>query len=283
MRRVAKASVALTTIFALLACASPRVLTVQEEQQLGNQARAQVKQEFQLLRDRTTVVYLRQFGQELVEAAGPSPFKPTFDIVEDEALNAFAVPGGGIYVTTGTILAVDTLDELAGVIGHEIGHTTSRHSAKAFPISQRTNFFARLLGFIISAATGRRVQRNVGAVLTGIGSTAYFYSHTREAEREADVLAIETIYKAGYDPDGLLTFFERIQKESGGRGIPRFLQSHPLPAERIQAISKLIEERGEPDKRIEPNNDKLKLIQARIRRVTGLDEGLDDDLDEGDQ
>jgi len=268
MKRLMSAMLSLT-LCGVMACASPRVLSVQEEQQAGQAVRGQVKQEFRLMRDRVVVTYIRQLGDELAKASRPSPFKPSFDVVEDPALNAFAIYGASIYITTGTILAADSVDELAGVMGHEIGHATARHAAKAFPVSQRTNFFARLLGFVISAATGRRVQRNAGAVLTNLAGAAYVYSHTREAEREADALAIETIYNAGYDPEGLTRFFEKIKKESAGRGVPRFLQSHPLPDERLTNINELIDERGPVPNPVQVDNEKFKLVQDRIRLILG--------------
>ncbi len=100
-------------------------LSITEEQELGVEAERQVREQFDMVRDRVIVKYVRDLGAKLVAAAGPSPYQFRFHVVEDNSINAFALPGGAIYVHTGTILKAEDASELAGVVAHEIGHVSA--------------------------------------------------------------------------------------------------------------------------------------------------------------
>ena len=252
----------------LAACGT---LSVNEEKQLGRQAQRQVRQDVTLLRDLVVVNYVRNLGERLVAEARPSPFEFRFYVVEDESLNAFAVPGGAIYVHTGLILASRSASELAGMIAHEIGHVTARHVAQQYRRSRNTGVGAQAATILIGAATGSSDAARGGQVLTGIAAQAYLSGFSREAEREADALAVETMVRTGVHPEGLITMFETLQGEGRGTRAPQFLISHPATKERIQNVRGRIAQLSLPDNLRHDDLGRLPIIQERIRLLIGTD------------
>ncbi len=252
----------------LAACGT---LSVNEEKQLGRQAQRQVRQDVTLLRDLVVVNYVRDLGERLVAEARPSPFEFRFYVVEDESLNAFAVPGGAIYVNTGLILASNSASELAGVIAHEIGHVTARHVAQQYRRSRNTGVSVQAATILIGAATGSNGAARGGQVLTGIAGQAYLSGFSREAEREADALAVETMVRTRIHPEGLITMFETLQGEGRGSKAPQFLISHPATKERIQNVRGQIAQQSLPDNLRHDDLGRLPIIQERIRLLSGTD------------
>ncbi len=258
-------------------------LSVQEEKQLGALEQRRVRQSFQLLRDRVVVNYIRKLGEELVSSAKPSPFEFRFYVIEDENLNAFAVPGGAIYVHTGLILAANDVSELAGVMAHEIGHITARHSALQYKRARNTSLVANIIGFVGAVLTG---QPQAAGLVTELGARAYLNTFSQDAEREADQLGVDTMIKAGYDPYGLVRFFETLQAENSGPRLPAFLSTHPATPERVQNAKKEIEEVEKSGVEIGSKTDdggRLDIIQERIRLIEGTEVEFDTfDEEEGE-
>jgi predicted Zn-dependent protease len=259
-----------------LACAP---LTVQEEKDLGRQVQRQVREQMTFVRDPVTVQYVRSLGQQLVNASPPSPFEFRFYVVEDETLNAFAVPGGAVYVHTGLINTVRDAAELAGVLAHEIGHVTSRHVAKMARRGRNTGVAAQVVSLLVAILTGNPYIADAGNVATSMAAQAYMSTYTQDAELEADRLAIDTMIRAGFDPQALISMFETLQQEhAGGVAMPGFLSSHPAPAERIQEVGRLIAARRPPPGLRRDDNGRLEIIQARLELIIGTDvEELSDD------
>ena len=265
----------------LAACGT---LSVNEEKQLGRQAQRQVRQDVTLHRDIVVVNYVRDLGERLVAESRPSPFEFRFYVVEDESLNAFAVPGGAIYVNTGLILASNSASELAGVIAHEIGHVTARHVAQQYRRSRNTSIGAQAATILIGAVTGSSGAARGGQVLTGIAAQAYLSTFSREAEREADTLAVETMVRARIHPEGLITMFQTLQEEGSGSRAPQFLVSHPATKERIEDVRGQIAQQSLADDLRHDDLGRLPIIQERIRLLSGTDtdvalESLEDPSD----
>ena len=246
-------------------------LNVNEEKQLGRQAQRQVRQDLTLFRDLVVVSYVRNLGERLAAAARPSPFEFRFYVVEDESLNAFAVPGGAIYVHTGLIIASNSASELAGVIAHEIGHVTARHVAQQYRRSRNTSIGAQAATILIGAVTASSGAARGGQVLTGIAGQAYLSTFSREAEREADTLAVETMVRARIHPEALITMFETLQEEGSGSRAPQFLVSHPATKERIENVRGQISQQFLPDDLRHDDLGRLPIIQERIRLLIGTD------------
>jgi predicted Zn-dependent protease len=246
-------------------------LSVQEEKQLGYQVQREVRAQFQLLRDPVVVNYVREMGQTLVQASRPSPFEFRFYVVEDEQINAFAIPGGAVYVHTGLIAAASDSAELAGVLAHEIGHVTARHVAHLYRRQRNTGVVAQVVSIVIAIISGNRYIAQGGQLATGVAAQAYLNTYTQDAERDADALAVESMIRADYAPDALVTMLQTLQQEAGaGMAMPQFLKSHPATAERIQNVSVLIRAQGSPQG-LRRDDRKLAIIQKRIELIVGTD------------
>jgi predicted Zn-dependent protease len=188
-------------------------------------------------------------------------------VVESEDINAFAAPAGHIYVHTQTILAAKNVSELAGVIAHEIGHVSKRHIAHNYN-RQRNMGIATQAGVLAAAILGGGAAATAAQLGGGLAATAYLNSFGREAEMEADGFAVETMPKAGYDPNGLVTFFETLRAESGDRPAD-FLSSHPATADRAAAAHAQIAAQPPVEGLRIHDNGRLEIIQRRIEIVMG--------------
>jgi predicted Zn-dependent protease len=260
-------------------CASG-ALSVAEEKSLGSQVQAEVQRQLVFVRDRTIVTYVRRLGEELAKAAPVSPYSLRFFVIDDPSLNAFAIPGGAIYINTGVVLNAKDVSELAGVMAHEIGHVTQRHVAKSYEKSQQTGFFANLLAIVVAIGSGGRYNASLPAALA---AQAYLGQFSRADESESDRVAVETLARANYEPLGLVNFFETVKKEAGdGDALFQFLASHPAPATRIADAKALIAKLENPGERRTDDGGKFAAIQARVKLFLGNQDDLGRDEEGGD-
>jgi Zn-dependent protease with chaperone function len=245
IRRQAKAAFALWAmlLLPLSAIAQTRVTMpknkykVQDDVKIGNDASRQVEQKFPILNDRQTQAYVERVGERLV-AAIPAEFRqPAFDyqfqVVNARDINAFALPGGPMYVNRGMIEAAKNEGEMAGVMAHEISHVALRHATAQQtklnnPLNQILGVGAILGGAILGGGTGAQLGQMIVA-----GS---FLRYSRDYETQADILGARIMADAGYDPRDLANMFRTIAGEGGGRG-PEWLSSHPDPGNRYQKIN----------------------------------------------
>ncbi len=266
-RRASRRLVAVALLLALLAGTACAPLTVPEEQALGNQFEQSMRGELAFVYDRTIVDYVRKMGAELVAAAGPQPFEYRFYVVVDDEINAFAGPAGHIYVHTATILKARNASELAGVMAHEVGHVAKRHIAANYNRSRNTQIGANLVTLAASILGGGMVG-NAASLGTSLAAAGFLNSFGREAEHESDVFAVRAMARAGWSPDGLVSFFELLLHEQGGGG-PSFLSSHPATQDRIAQTRAEIE-KLDPSRSLRVNDGgKFEIIQRRIELVTG--------------
>jgi predicted Zn-dependent protease len=239
-------------------------LSIPEERALGEQVNREVRAEARLVKDRVVWDYVREIGHRIVAASGSQPFTYSFYVVEDDAINAFALPGGYIYIHSETILAARNVAELAGVIAHEVGHVALRHVAKNYRRQQGVGSLYRI-GVYAASLLGGGLAGSAANLGGGLAAAAYLNSYGRDAEREADAFAVEVMPRAGYDPEGLVTFFKTMLSESGGQP-PAWLSSHPTTVERIEKTQRMIEETPLPVG-LRIHDDRLPQIQRRIRRL----------------
>jgi Zn-dependent protease with chaperone function len=213
---------------------------------LGMEGAGQVYQKMPVLPDSSPETkYVRQIGQKLV-ATIPSQYSWPFEfhVVAQKEINAFAIPGGQMFINLGTITAAKSEGELAGVMGHEMAHVYMQHSAKQAGKAQTTGIIAQLAG----AALGMSGVGNMAGGLVGqlgqmgiqMGAQGLMMKYSRRDESQADSVGAVILYKAGYNPQGMADFFKTIQGEGGGAP-PVFFSSHPAPASRQQAIQKQIQ------------------------------------------
>jgi len=213
--------------------------TPQQDVQLGREAAEQARQELPLMRDDSVTSYVDELGRRLVSAIpsefSQSAFKYTFETVNIRDINAFALPGGPMFVNRGMLEAASTEGEVAGVMAHEISHVVLRHgTAQA---SKATKYQAgQIAGAIFGAIIGGRVG-SVIAQGTQFGLGTAFLRFGREYERQADLLGAQMMARVGYDPRDMANMFRTIEKTSGGGG-PEWLSSHPNPGNRSEYITR---------------------------------------------
>jgi len=212
---------------------------VQEDVKLGNDAARQVEQQFPLINDRDAAAYLNRVGERLVAAIPRELNQPAFNYrfrwVNASDINAFALPGGPMYVNRGMLEAAKNEGEMAGVMAHEISHVALRHAtAQATKQSSAKNTLGTL-GMVLGGAI---LGGQAGAELGALGAQAWATKYSRAYESQADALGARIMADAGYDPHDLANMFQTIQRQSGGGGGPSWLSSHPDPGNRYNAINR---------------------------------------------
>lgn len=238
--------------------------SLEKEIALGKQLAQEVERSSKLIDDPVVTEYINRVGQNLVRNSDARvPF--TIKVIDSDEVNAFALPGGFFYVNSGLILRAQEESELAGVMAHEISHVTARHGTKNATkgqIAQLATIPLLLLGPAGVAGYGLYEGLNIALPLT-------FLKFSRDAEREADFLGLQYMYKAGYDPNAYITFFERIQADEKRRPgtIPKVFSTHPPTPERIENAQKEIA-------RILPNRteyivttSEFDSVKERLRRI----------------
>jgi predicted Zn-dependent protease len=263
-RRSSSAGLGLLVPLAALACTT---LSVPEEKQLGVQFEREARQHYRFVNDPIVVGYISSIGEDVLRVAGPQPFEFRFYVVDQPEINAFAGPAGSIYVHTGTILRARNVSELAGVIAHEVGHVVRRHIAQNYGKQRAANMGQEVLVAAAGIVGGGGAAAGAN-LIGGLGMMAMLNSFGREAERQADDFAVGVLPQAGYDPNGLPSFFETLMKE-GGPQVPEFLSSHPATADRLAATRAAIARESLPPGLKVDDDGKLQIIQQRIRLLTG--------------
>lgn len=238
---------------------------VQDDVELGRKAAGQVDRQFPILNDADATRYVEQVGRRLV-AAIPSQFQQQafnyrFKVVNARDINAFALPGGPMYVNRGMIEAAKNEGEMAGVMAHEISHVALRHAT-----AQQTklnNPLNQILG-IGAIIGGGILAGQAGAQAGQVFAAGYFLRYSRDYEKQADILGAQIMANAGYDPRDLANMFRTIEQQSGGGRAPEWLSSHPNPGNRYEAINReasLLRVSGTP---IKITRD-FERVQSRLR------------------
>ncbi len=204
------------------------------EVSLGQDMAAQVERKYKVLRDPEMQQRLDRIGSRIAAACDRQDVTYRFQIVDDKELNAFALPGGFVYVNGG-LMRIANDDELAGVLAHEVGHVAARHSAKRL----QSVLGYQLLSAIVFGIAGKAELAKATDVVYNLIDLGY----SRGDEFTADELAVKYTLKAGYDPQGMVTFFGTLNRDAEERGSaapPVFLSSHPPIDERIKHVESLI-------------------------------------------
>lgn len=213
-------------------------LTAEQEIALGLKLAPQMAAQFGGMSSGALRERVRQVGERVVarSSAAKTPYKYSFHLLADRrTVNAFALPGGQIFITEALLGLLGNENELAAVLGHEIGHVLARHSAEHLAKQQLTQ---TLLGAVV---IGSGADYNTAQIAQLVGSLVNM-KHGRDDEHEADMLGLRLVAEAGYDPRAMITVMQVLQKASGGSAQPEFAATHPSPANRIERI------RGELDK-----------------------------------
>ncbi len=216
--------------------------SVQDDIRVGREAAQQVERQMPILNDSEAERYVQEVGRRLANAIPPqfqhSGFQYQFKVVNARDINAFALPGGYMYVNRGMIEAAKSEGEMAGVMAHEISHVALRHgTAQATKAQNPTAQLPAIGGAILGAIFGG-VVGGIAQTAGQLGSAAILTNYSREYETQADILGSQIMARAGYDPRDLANMFRTIEQQSGGSRGPEFLSSHPNPANRYENINR---------------------------------------------
>jgi beta-barrel assembly-enhancing protease len=209
------------------------VYSREQDIQLGQQAAQQISQQVDIVQDPALQNYIRTLGQRLAASPNAGDYPYSFTLVRDSSINAFALPGGPIFVHTGLLEAADNEAQVAGVLAHEIAHVALRHSTNQASKANVLQIPAAIASVILGQGGG--VAGQLGQVGLGLGLNALVLRYSRDAENQADALGTRIMADAGYNPIEMARFFEKLQQEGGSRA-PQFLSSHPDPGNRVRAV-----------------------------------------------
>ncbi len=205
----------------------------EQDIQLGKEAAAQIEQQYTIVRDASLVNYVRRIGTKLASAPEAGGYPYTFQVVADNSINAFALPGGPAFVHTGLLAAADNEAQVAGVLAHEIAHVALRHgtnqASKANLIQLPAMIASGMLGKS-GSMLGQLTQLGIG-----LGANSVLMKFSRTAESDADLLGTRLMAKAGYNPLEMARFFEKLEASGGARG-PQLFSDHPNPGNRVKAV-----------------------------------------------
>lgn len=222
-------------------------MTTEEEKKLGKKIFFEMGKEVEVIRDPTLQTFIDRIGHSLVGQIRPSPFDFKFYIINAPDPNAFAIPGGYIFVTTGLIVLAENEQEVAGVLSHEISHVTGRHIAEMIEKSKRMNI-ATLAAIIAGALIGGGRASEAVSKTAMASAEALALKYTRENEVDADQNGLNLMIKAGYDPNGMITFLNRMYKIelTSAPKIPAYLFTHPAIENRISLLDNLLQNMPKP-------------------------------------
>lgn len=210
------------------------LISIEEEWQLGRQLSADIARQMTLVQDPVANRYVTRLGQSIVAQTPMAQLPWEFHIVQSDEINAFNIPGGHVYVTTGLIKAADQASELAGVMAHEIAHGVERHATE-----QMTRQYG--LSILASLVLGQNpaMYEQILAQVVGGGALASF---SRDAERESDQLGVRWMSAVGYHPEGMATMFEELlrNRQRAPNAVDKFFSTHPLTESRIADVRELM-------------------------------------------
>jgi len=252
-------------------------MSPEKERQVGAEEHPKILKQFGgAFSDQSWNAYVRDIGVELASHSELPDLTWTFTIINDTQVNAFALPGGYVYVTRGLLALASDEAEMAGVLSHEIGHVTARHTAQRYSSTVATNLGLQVLG-VLSNAAGVRGAENIAAV----GAELALKSYSREQELEADMLGVRYMSRAGYDPQAMASFFKKLRAHERIEGLiagdpnaaekHNMLATHPRTADRIVQAIDLADKNGAVGTRRE--------AKRYLAKLDGMVFG--DDIDQG--
>jgi predicted Zn-dependent protease len=213
-------------------------ISTQQEVEIGRQNAAEINRQLPIIQDAAINQYINQLGRSISQRADPRGIPYNFYVVNSNVVNAFALPGGYVYVNRGLVERAENASELAGVLSHEIAHVVERHGIEQVQRAQNANLgLSVLYGVLLGRNPGTLEQVGIQA-----GGSAVFASYGRDAEREADLRGVQFMVNSGYNPQGMVRFFEELlsERKRNPSRLEQWFSTHPLTEERIQNTSQAV-------------------------------------------
>lgn len=252
-------------ILAVVATLGACAVDEDQERAIGEEAAAQVERQVPLVTDLEANRYLASLGTSLASRSDQRDRAWQFRMVDAEQVNAFALPGGFVYVNRGLIERTANASELAGVLGHEIAHVVLRHSAERIEKARKTN-----VGVSVVCGLTNLCSSEAARVAINVGGAAVFARFSRRDELEADSAAVGILSRAGYDPNGIASMFARLLETREQRPdiVAGWFGSHPLEEDRIVAVGRVIRSSATPDAGgLRRDDPAFHVFQNRVRRL----------------
>ena len=239
----------------------------QQEVQLGQQESAQIQQQLPLVQDAVINQYVSSLGNQIASKTSRADLQWQFYVVNTDVVNAFALPGGIVYVNRGVLERADKMDELAGVLGHEIEHVVRRHSVKQMEQMQGAN-----VGVALACTLTNICNNQAAATAINVGGTAIFAKFSRTDEVQADEGGFHNLINAGISPEGMLSFFQKLlaeeQQSGSSSAASSWFSDHPGTQDRIQDIQNMLAQT--PASTLRSLTTDTQAFQQMKRRVMSL-------------
>ena len=252
---------ALVSLPTAVALAQFSLVSVQQEIEIGRETNARVRKEVPEIRDTETLAYVRDIGARLARQASGPKYPYSFAMADYREINAFALPGGPVWIHRGVLHAATNESQVAGVLAHEVAHIAQRHAASQLTKGMMANLGLGLLGAVLGGGAGGNAAQAAAALLTN----GIFMKFSRDDERDADRVGLQMMRRAGWDGRGMVELFEILQREARRNpgSVEVFFSSHPSPQDRIERLRSEIARRpgGTRDTR------QFRAIKARLQRM----------------
>ena len=262
-RLTARLAAAFAAIALLGACST---ISQQEEVQMGSQAASQISAQLPMLQDATINAYVNSLGRSIANTTSRADLNWQFGVVNTQVINAFALPGGYIYVNRGVLSRASNESELAGVLSHEIEHVVRRHSVKQMEKAQGANIGVALACTLTNVCGNQAAQAAIQ-----VGGTAVFAKFSRGDEIQADEGGFQNLTRTGINPRGMLTFFQKLlaeeQQSGGSSASSSWFADHPGTQDRIADIQRMLNDSGT---RLNGLRNDSQAFQSMKRRLNQL-------------
>jgi len=266
MQRSYAAGGLITLGFAVALGVSACGVSQQQEVQIGQQESAQIQQQLPLVQDAVINQYVTSLGNQIASHTSRADLQWQFYVVNTDVVNAFALPGGIVYVNRGVLERADRMDELAGVMAHEIEHVVRRHSVKQMEQMQGAN-----VGVALACTLTNICSNQAAAAAINVGGTAIFAKFSRTDEVQADEGGFQNVINAGISPEGMLSFFQKLlaeEQQSNNSNVSSWFSDHPGTQDRIADIQRMLAQ--VPASQLRSLTTDTQSFQSMKRRVMSL-------------
>jgi beta-barrel assembly-enhancing protease len=260
-RLLTRAAAGLAACVSLSACGG---ISQQQEVELGAQQAQQVNAQLPMLQDATVNAYVNSLGRSLASTTSRADLDWHFAVVNTDVINAFALPGGYIYVNRGVLERASNESEVAGVLAHEIEHVVRRHSVKQMEQVNNAN-----IGVALACTLTNVCQNQAAQAAIQVGGTAVFAKFSRGDEVQADEGGFDTMIRAGINPRGMLTFFQKLlaEEKSGGGAASSWFSDHPGTDDRISDIQRMLNERANQLSGLRTDSQAFQSMKRRLNQL----------------